>query len=71
MKTYSFKIGAWKGIVSALTILLAVIVFAGLSDLTIWELMVQYVKPLLGSMTVGGLLTFGINWAKNRTRVSN
>lgn len=61
---YSFKKGLNKGIVSVLTILVAVVSFAGFSDLEIWNLLEQYVKPVVGSLTIGGALTMALNYFK-------
>lgn len=64
--TYSFKKGLSKGVVSALTALIVMVTFAGFSDMTIWELVEQYLKPVLGSMTVGGAITMALNYFKVR-----
>lgn len=64
---YSFAIGFRKGLVSASTVLLSLMVFAGFSDLQVWELFVLYVKPVVGSVTVGGLITIFINYVKITT----
>ena len=61
---YSFKKGLGKGIVSALVIAASFVALAGFSDLTIWGLFEQYVKPVLGSVTVGAVLTMIINYIK-------
>jgi hypothetical protein len=64
MKIYSLKKGITKGAVSALTVTAALVTFAGFSDLTIWELIEKYIKPLVGSATVGGLITMALNYIK-------
>ena len=61
---YSLNIGIRKGLISAGTIVVAMVAFAGFSDLTIWGLLEQYLKPLLGMTTVGGLLTMALNYVK-------
>lgn len=66
-KVYSFKIGLGKGLLSLLAIVGALVAFAGFSDLTIWDLMVTYVKPVVGSLTIGGLITIAVNWIKFHT----
>ena len=69
MNKYSLKIGAWKGLVSALIILAAIVTFFGFSDMTIVSIIETYIFPVLGSMTVGGLLTMALNYAKIKTKV--
>ncbi len=64
IQKYSFKIGVSKGILSLLAIFGAFIAFIGFSDMTLWDLIVTYVKPLLGSLTVGGVITIAINYIK-------
>lgn len=66
--TYSFTKGLSKGLVSVLVVGGAIIAFAGFSDLTIWGLLEQYLKPLLGSLTVGGALTVAINYIKVKSK---
>ena len=66
---YSLKKGAWKGFVSGMTVLVAMVAFAGFSDLTIWSLIETYLKPMLGTVTVGGLLTMVLNYAKVKSQV--
>lgn len=68
-KTYSIKKGLLKGVVSVLIVVASVVAFAGFSDITIWGLLEQYLKPGLGSLTVGGLVAMAINWAKFRLTV--
>lgn len=66
MKEYSFKIGFTKGLLSLLSIAGAFVAFVGFSDLTLWELLETYVKPLVGSLTIGGLITMLVNYIKIR-----
>lgn len=61
---YSFKKGLFKGFVSALTILAAMVAFAGFSDMTIVSLIETYLFPVLGSLTVGGVITIVRNYFK-------
>jgi len=70
MQTYSFKKGLAKGLVSALTITLAFVTFAGFSDVTLWALLENYLKPLISGLTVGGLFTMAINWWKVKTALA-
>lgn len=61
---YSFTKGLTKGAVSLIAITGAMVAFAGFSDLTIWGLLEQYLKPVLGSLTVGGAITMLMNYIK-------
>ena len=61
---YSFKKGLKKGILSAAIIAGAFVVFAGFADFTIWQLLEQYVKPILGTITIGALFKMLINYLK-------
>lgn len=65
---YSFTKGLGKGAVSALTIAAAMVAFAGFSDLTIWGLLETYLKPVLGSLSVGGAITIALNYVKVKTK---
>lgn len=62
---YSYAKGLKKSGVVVLIIIANWVAFAGFSDLTIWGLIEQYIKPLAGGTTVGGALFFAINWLKN------
>ena len=66
-KKYSFSIGLSKGLLSLFAVVGALITFAGFSDLTIWGLLETYLKPLVGSVTVGGLITIAVNYIKFHT----
>jgi hypothetical protein len=61
---YSIKKGFLKGLVSVLSIAGSWIAFTAFSDVTIWALIQTYFEPILGSLTVGGLITMGINYLK-------
>ena len=61
---YSFKKGLSKGAVTGLIVLGSLVAFAGFSDLTIWGLLEQYLKPFLGSATVGGVIAMAVNYLK-------
>lgn len=67
MKQYSLKKGLGKGVVSALTVAASLVAFAGLSDVSLWDLATQYIKPVLGTLTVGGVVTVLINYVKIKT----
>lgn len=64
MKEYNLLTGLGKGLKFILTALVAVAVVTGFSEVSLWELLEQYLKPVLGTLTVGGLLTLLNNWVK-------
>lgn len=64
MKTYSFKKTLSKGIYTAIVALAALVTFAGLNEISVWQLVEEYLKPLVGSVTVGGLIAMAVNVAK-------
>lgn len=61
---YSFKKGLVKGATSTLAIAGAMVAFAGFSDLTIWSLVEQYLKPVLSGLSVGAAITMVSNYIK-------
>lgn len=65
---YSFKKGAIKGLISLLSVGGAFIAFTTFADLTLWGLLEQYLKPVLGGLTVGGCITIAINWLKVKNK---
>lgn len=73
MKQYSFLKGLRKGLQHAAIFgVSAVLVFLAFShqailDTPLWVLLEQYLKPLLSTVTVGGVLVIIQNWLKNRT----
>lgn len=69
---YSFWIGLRKtaiqvGIFGA-SAAIAFLMFANpaLLDTSLWALAEQYLKPVLGTLTLGGLGTLFVNWLKNK-----
>jgi hypothetical protein len=64
---YSFKKGFLKGALSLLAVGGAIVAFAGFQDVSLWTLVENYIKPLLGSLTVGGVITIAVNYIKFKT----
>lgn len=71
MIKYSFTKGLGKAAVQLLTVAGALVAFAGFSDLSIWDLIVQYIKPVVGSLTIGGVIALALNWIKIRMKNAN
>lgn len=61
---YKLSKGFWKAVKTIGSGVVLLVVFAGLGDVSIWDLAVQYVKPIVGALTVTGLLTMIVNYAK-------
>ena len=61
---YNFKKGMYKGFISILTFAGAMIAFTKFGDMSIWSVLEQYLKPLLGAMTISGAITMLINFIK-------
>lgn len=64
MKTYSIKKGLKKGAITFLTVAGTWVAFTGFSDVQLWVLAESYLKPVLGSMTVGVAITMTLNYIK-------
>lgn len=61
---YSLGKGAVKGLISLLSIIGAGLAFTAFSDITLVSLIERYLFPILGSLTVGGVLTTLVNYLK-------
>ena len=61
--TYSIKKGFWKAVVSLLAIGGGLLTYAGLSEMTVLNLLEQFLPTLL-SLTVGGAITLATNFIK-------
>lgn len=64
MQEYKFSKGVSKALLYTLSTVATLVAFAGFSDIQVWDLVVQYVKPFIGSITVGGIVTIAINWVR-------
>ena len=61
---YNFKKGLYKGFISMLTFAGAMIAFTKFGDMSIWDILTEYLKPFLGSLSISGLITILVNWIK-------
>lgn len=61
---YDFRKGLSKGIKFILTALIALATVSGFSEVSLWELLEQYLKPVVSALTVGGILTWLLNYTK-------
>lgn len=66
-KSYSFGKGLVKGLLGVLTVASSMLALTAFSDISLWGLLETYLKPLLGSLTVGGLVAMLINWLRFRS----
>lgn len=67
-RPYSIKKGIGKGLIGVLSGIVLWLTFTGFSDMTVWDLIVNYVKPVVGSVTAVGAFTMAINWLKFHTQ---
>lgn len=61
---YSFKKTIGKAAVASLTFVGALAAMSGFADFTIWELFETYGRPVLGGITVSGVIAAAINYVK-------
>lgn len=72
MKQYSLSVGVRKSLIQvALFGVSALVMFLAYSHQALlttplWVLAEQYIKPVLGTLSLGGLLTLAVNWLKNK-----
>ena len=62
--TYSVKKGLKKGLLFILNFAIVAVGVLGVSDVNIWDLVVEYIKPVVGGLTFGGLLIIVQNFVK-------
>lgn len=62
--TYSFKKSIGKGLLFILQAAAAVAVVTGFAEISLWDLIVEHVKPVVGTLTVGGLIVIATNYVK-------
>lgn len=64
-KQYSFKKGLGKGIISMLAILSGILMMnSQIADINIFDFVVNHLRPIVGSLTVGAAVTMLLNWTK-------
>lgn len=61
---YSFAKGLVKGITWILTVAGSFLAVSGYADISVWDLVEQHIKPIVGTLTLGGLLTMLLNYLK-------
>ena len=64
MEKYELKKGLGKGLKFVLTALAALAAVSGFSEITLWDLLTEYLKPVLGTLSVGGVLAIALNLVK-------
>jgi len=68
---YSINKGIEKGFGFVTTFLAAIVIVLGLSDVSIWDTIVKYVYPVVGTLTFGGLITILTNYVKFKYKEIN
>lgn len=61
---YSFKKSVGKGLIFILQAVAAILVVTGIAEISIWDLIVEYVKPIVGTLTLGGAIAIATNYVK-------
>ena len=61
---YSFKKGIGKGLKPVLVLAVSALAITGFADVSIWDLVVQYVKPIIGTASLGSIALFALNFVK-------
>ena len=64
---FSFAKNIYKGFMYLLIGLGSIATITGFYDVSLWVLLETYLKPILGTLTVGGLYTMLLNWLKIKT----
>lgn len=64
MQDYKLSKGVSKALLYSLSTGATLIAFANFSDVLVWDLIVEYIKPAIGSISVGGIMTIVINWVR-------
>lgn len=67
--TYSLKRGFYKGFLSLISVAGFLVAFAKFGDIQIWALLEEYLKPILGAMTISGAITMLMNWVKFKSNL--
>lgn len=62
--SYSFKKSLAKGVMFVLQAAAAIVLVTGVSDLSLWSLIEQYLKPIVTGVTVGGAIAIATNFVK-------
>lgn len=63
---YSLTKGLGKGIIWILTVAVSFLTVSGYADISVWDLVEQHIKPIVGTLTLGGFLTMTLNYLKVR-----
>lgn len=61
---YSFKKSFGKAAMFVLQAAAALLVVTGFSEISLWQLIEEYIKPIVGTLTVGGTLALVTNYVK-------
>lgn len=61
---YSFKKSFGKAVMFVLQAAAALVVVTGFSEITIWQLIEEYIKPIVGTLSIGGILAVATNYVK-------
>ena len=63
-KEYSWKKGIGKGIKPVLVLVVSALAISGFGEVSVWDLVVQHIKPFIGTATLGTVALFALNFVK-------
>ena len=62
--TYSFKKSLAKGAMFVLQAAATLVIVTGVSDIALWDLIEQHIRPIIGGVTIGGAIAIATNFVK-------
>ncbi len=62
--SYSFKKSFGKGALFVLQMAATVVLVTGVSDIQLWDLIEQHVKPIFAGVSIGGAIAIATNFVK-------
>lgn len=61
---YSIKKGLGKGLKPILVLIVSALAISGFGEISVWDLIVQHIKPFVGTATLSSLALIALNFVK-------